>query len=175
MADVEAGSTMLQQCREGCQDKWDCQPPGPASHAEMHQWCSQFASRLEQLSDGKGLNWLSMLLTRLQDGIQINTDFSGAGQPEHIARQVARQATLRDSAANVVCWRASDIEPCARRVLCAEGGSGSPQHVFGDLLRRVSSKTRRQLRARHVEAETLVAARAGAKSSEQSRWKKALP
>jgi hypothetical protein len=37
----------------------------------MHQWCSQFASRLEQLSDGKGLSWLSMLLTRLQDGIQI--------------------------------------------------------------------------------------------------------
>jgi hypothetical protein len=78
---------MLQQCREGCQDEGDCQPPGPASHAEMHQWCSQFASRLEQLSDGKGPNWLSMLLTRLQGGIQINTDYSGAGQPERTLKQ----------------------------------------------------------------------------------------
>ena len=162
IADIEPGSVMLQKGRGASQEDLEVLPPGPASHAATHQWCSQFAGRLEQLSDGKGLNWLSMLLTRLQEGIQINTDYSGTGQPEHVARQVARQAVLRDCAANVVCWRASDIEPHARQALIADGAGGGAQHVFGDLLRRVSSKTRKQLRARYAVAESQVTARAAA-------------
>jgi len=162
IADIEPGSVMLQKARGASQEDLEFLPPGPASHASTHQWCSQFASRLEQLSDGKGLNWLSMLLTRLQEGIQINADYSGTGQPEHIARQVAQQAVLRDCAAKVVCWRASDIEPHARQALIADGAGGGAQHVFGDLLRRVSSKTRKLLRARYAAAERQVTARRAA-------------
>eukprot|EP00969_Alexandrium_andersonii_P038252 1676118-Alexandrium_andersonii.AAC.1 len=84
--------------------------------------------------------------TILSQGLVAVSDFSGAGFAESAVTLVAAAwQQVSDSAGCVPClWRSSDILMASRRVLCASSEFG-PQHVFGDVTKRVRQGCRKQL------------------------------
>ena len=111
-------------------------PSGPTVDM-IYDWAPQLLEQIRTQQGGHML--LSTLMARATDGIHMTTQYTGMGCAEMamdmIMRSLEEQLSCRGA---VTYWSGTDNDPMCRSVLKRSCVS-SPQHVFGDLLRRVSS------------------------------------
>ena len=151
---LHQGSCMEQDIEEGLQSAgraaaW--RPLGPSCLAEVWDWAPALLAQMQAQADGKVM--LDSVRDCLSAGLQVNTDYSGMGGPEMSLHVIMDALASKQAHMNVRFWRASDILPHARAVLCCEAGRPGPEHVFGDILQRASAKTSRRLAAAHACAQ----------------------
>ena len=97
-------------------------------------------------------NGMAALRNMMKVGVHINTDFSGMGCPELAVKAMSkpfRDVSMDDE--HILLWRASDCNARCRKILCA--GNDGPQHVFGDLMGRLSVRRQAKLKSAHRAAE----------------------
>lgn len=148
------GSCMEQDIGEGLQTSgraasW--RPLGPSSLEEVWDWAPSLLAQMRTQADGEAM--VNAVIEHLSAGLQVNTDYSGMGCPEMSLHLIMDALLDKRPELKVRFWRASDILPHARDVLCCEAGRPGPEHVFGDILHRVSAKTSRRLAAAHERAQ----------------------
>ena len=115
------------------------------SAAQRHDVLSQQLTQLwDHDADGSFLQSLSSLFSP-NTGLCLYTDFSGMGCPEMVVSLMAHMMmTNLPEPPNLLCWRASDVDPICRRTLKKAQRDG-PRHVFGNIRRRVDSATNAML------------------------------
>ena len=109
------------------------------------------------------LSWPDYLLGRAQEhgsamalkrllcdvGVLLNTDYSGMGCAEMSMRAILASSDFSGDAYLLV-WRGSDMSETCRKILC-ESKDG-PEHVFGNLMDRVTDSRRYALEQEHNRA-----------------------
>jgi hypothetical protein len=124
-------------------------PYGPTDFASLFEWAPQYVAKMTAHPVGNLM--VGNLISSLQQGLQVNTDYSGMGSAE-IALHSILEATLPTGGGNVLCWRACDINHSARKCLAANVGASSSSHIFGNIMMRVSKVTRTLLQRAYDDA-----------------------
>ena len=102
---------------------------GPRSHDELFAWPGRCLGSLRVSMTG--VDFLICFLVALQGGLAITTDYSGVGTPEVCLAmlQQAVQLMACDIGVGMLVRRASDVNPCCRKVLMSHAGASQPQCV----------------------------------------------
>ena len=104
--------------------------------SDLFEWPAVYPKRIQDVCPDAVANFA----TKLEQGIQMVTDYSGVGPPEvcmqfvvdalpKIAGGVAPEGCFQ-------CERASDIDTCCRQILLCHEGPGAPACVFGQFSER---------------------------------------
>ena len=84
----------------------------------------------------------------------LTTDYSGYGCCEIAMGALVDALQRQGQRAECLIWRSSDISRSRRKMLCAGNERYSALHVFGDILKRCSPKTRRLMAEAHRTCQT---------------------
>ena len=148
-------------------------PSAPSDLATLFEWAPQMLEQLDRHQLGPHIR--TNLLEAFSQGVTVVTDYSGYGSPELALHSLSEALGFPSTSVNL--WRASDIMPDRRRMLLAGSPDVSPQHVFGDILHRVSTGTRKSLLQvkKQADQQYAEAIRAGAKKRFRCKFCSTVP
>ena len=138
---------------------------GPSTLVEFLAWPSQRLEDIARLDH----HYVRRMQTALAHGVVLTSSYSGLGSAEFALGMLAK---LQGSA-KVVVYSACENDKIAQRCLRGHTGPTKPRHIFADILHRVPSAKRTQLKSMVAKALEQFAEERG-KSPESNKWRQRL-
>ena len=124
---------------------------GPDNFEDLFNRAPQFLHQMKGHTVGALI--ADTMVASLRQGIQINSDYSGIGSAEMALHTIAKSALGNTDPTALLFWRACDTQRAARKCLAANAECNS-QHIFGNIMMRVSLTTRNKMMRAYDDLNT---------------------
>ena len=118
---------------------------GPQTYHDIFKFAEVSVPRIQDVLETKGIDIEVPLVQLMPKQVVITTSYSGIGSAEWAARFVQKAFNDHGFAVGVTCYSATDLSETCRHVLGRH--REPPQHIFQDILSRMSPDTVNELKA----------------------------